>query len=236
VSPRRGPELPYSVVAGVTPWRASWVVASAKVNGSTFAPETPKVYDSFNEVLEERPAFTVLVVNAPIGYRDRLEEGPRHCDARVRALLRHRGKTIHNAPLRGTLVDDAEPVEDHLDAVTMMRLSSYREVAAEMSPYRQRTIYEGNPELSFYLLNSDTPLLRSKRVEVGLDERRTALIKKFSGMARVLDANLGGVPKKHLLDAAALLWTARRVSARGARRLPVDPEWDSHGLRMEYVF
>jgi predicted RNase H-like nuclease len=37
-----------------------------------------------------------------------------------------------------------------------------------------------------------------------------------------------------LLDAAACLWTGRRVAAR-ATRMPVDPEWDSQGLRMEIV-
>ena len=38
----------------------------------------------------------------------------------------------------------------------------YREVAAEMSPYRQRVVYEGHPELSFYQLHKDTPLTTSK--------------------------------------------------------------------------
>jgi predicted RNase H-like nuclease len=38
-----------------------------------------------------------------------------------------------------------------------------------------------------------------------------------------------------LLDAAALLWTARRISARAGTRLPADPEWDVEGLRMEFV-
>ena len=71
----RGPDLPYSVVAGVTPFNAKWLVASAKIAGSNFAPEPPKVYDSFLEVLSERPSFVVIVVNVPIGLLDKPEDG-----------------------------------------------------------------------------------------------------------------------------------------------------------------
>ena len=79
----RGPDLPYSVVAGVTPVSSRWLVASAKIAGSTFAPEPPKVYDSFLEVLSERPSFVTIVANVPIGYRDKPEDGPRICDTRL---------------------------------------------------------------------------------------------------------------------------------------------------------
>ena len=65
---RPGPELPYSIVAGVTPCAPGWLVASAKLNGATFAPELPRVYATFAEVLDERPSFSVVALNAPIGY------------------------------------------------------------------------------------------------------------------------------------------------------------------------
>jgi predicted RNase H-like nuclease len=38
-----------------------------------------------------------------------------------------------------------------------------------------------------------------------------------------------------MLDAAAILWTARRIFARAGTRIPIDPEWDEQGLRMEFV-
>jgi hypothetical protein len=31
------------------------------------------------------------------------------------------------------------------------------------------------------------------------------------------------------------LWTARRAVGRAMNRLPLDPQWDNHGLRMELV-
>jgi predicted RNase H-like nuclease len=232
---RRGPDLPYKVVAGVTPWGSSWIVASAKMHAATFAPEPPRVYSSFLEVLDERPSFSVIVVNAPIGIVDNSESGVRTCDREARALLGRRGSAVHNAPTRAQLAGGAQTVVEGIDAVSATLLPRYREVTSEMSPYRQRVVYEGHPELSFYQLNGNIPLRRSKKIEAGNLERRALLEQKMPGVDKILDSELKRVPLKHLLDAAALLWTARRVFAHAALRLPSDAEWDSEGLRMELV-
>jgi predicted RNase H-like nuclease len=236
VSSHRGPDLPYSVVAGVTPFNDKWLVASAKLAGSTFAPEPPKVYDSFLDVLSERPAFTVVVVNVPIGFLDTPEMGPRTCDRQARALLGRRGTAVHNAPSLAVFDGRAEPGNDGLDAVTRTMLPRYREVAKEMSPYRQRVVYEGHPELSFYQLHKDTPLKKSKVIAEGKEERRLILEDRIRGSERYLDATNFDVPQKHLYDSFALLWSARRVYGHAAKRIPVEPEWDSEGLRMEIVY
>ena len=236
MSSHRGPDLPYSVVAGVTPFNDKWLVASAKLAGSTFAPEPPKVYDSFLEVLSERPAFSVVVVNVPIGFLDTPEMGARTCDRQARALLGRRGTAVHNAPSRAVFEGRVESNEDRLDAVTRTMMPRYREVALEMSPYRQRVVYEGHPELSFYQLHKDTPLKKSKVIFEGKEERRIVLEERIRGSERYLDATLYGVPQKHLYDSFALLWTARRVFGHAAKRIPVEPEWDSEGIRMEIVY
>jgi predicted RNase H-like nuclease len=232
---RGGPDLGYSVVAGVTPCAAGWLVASAKVHAANFAPEYPRVFDSFAAVLDERPTFAVIAVNAPIGYSDGTQPGGRTCDRLARSLLGSRGSTVHNAPIRSTVEGNATNSNDHLDAVSNLLLPRYREVAAEMAPFRQRTVYEAHPELSFYQLNSDKPLHWTKRFEVGRQERRLLLGKRIPGVGLILDAHLDDVAPAHLLDAAAMLWTARRIFARSAMRLPIDPEWDGQGLRMELV-
>lgn len=233
---RRGPDLPYSVVAGVTPWGRRWVVASAKMHGGVFAPEQPRIFESFVDVLSEKPAFLSIVINAPIGYIEKPGLGTRACDRGARALLGRRAASVHNAPTRAALQEGADWTHDHIDAVSAMLLPRYREVATEMSPYRQRVVYEGNPELSFYQLNDNVPLRHSKKTETGRVERREILIKKIPGVVKILEAELDGVPEKHLLDVAALVWTARRVAGRAAKRLPADPVWDSEGLRTEMVY
>lgn len=232
---RHGPELPYSVVAGATPCPRGWLVSTAKVHAATFAPEDPKVFATFAEVLEERPAHDVIALNAPIGYRDSVEEGPRTCDTRARAILGRRWMTVRNAPTRKTIETGLIGTDEHLDAVSMVLLPRYCEIGAEMLPYRQRTIYEAHPELSFYVINQDTPLRWSKKREEGVQERRLLLEKRIQGVRRIIDVEVDGVAESHLLDAAALLWTARRIFAKAAIRIPEDPEWDSEGLRIEIV-
>lgn len=236
MSARRGPELPYKVVAGVTPWASKWIVASAKMHAATFAPEPPMIYDTFLEVLNEKPSFATIVVNAPIGYREKAGMAPRTCDREARALLGRRGAALHNAPTRAVLQEGASQVGETLDAVSALLLPRYREVAAEMSPYRQRVVYEGHPEMSFYQLNGDKPLRYSKKTEQGRLERRAILVKRMPGGDKLVDTPLKRVPRKHLYDAAAMLWTARRVFGRAANRIPADAEWDSEGIRMEMVW
>ena len=229
-----GPDLPYSVVAGVTPCAPGWLVASAKLHGATFAPESPRVLGTFAEVLDERPSFSVIALNAPVGYVDD-RPGGRTCDRMARALLGRRGSTVHNAPSRASLQEGIVNNGNHLDAVTNVLLRRYREVAAEMAPYRQRTVYEVHPELSFFQINGDVPLRWSKKFEAGWEERNALLRKRIPGVERILEVEIDDVPVSHLLDVAAMLWTARRIFARAGTRLPTDPEWDEQGLRMEFV-
>lgn len=236
MSPRRGPDLPYKIVTGVTPWRSKWLAASAKLAGATFAPENPRLFDSFAEVLSESPSFAIIIVNAPIGYPDGPDIEPRTCDQEARSLLGRRGSTIHSSPTREVLTDTNDTTPHKLDAISAKLLPRYKEVAAEMSPYRQRVVYEGHPELSFYQLNGDKPLRYSKNTEAGIIERTILLEKRIPEIAKIIDAHLEKVPQKHLLDAASLLWTARRVFGHAATRIPTDAEWDSEGMRIEMVF
>lgn len=231
---QRGPVLPYSVVAGVTAWGKRWVVASAKLTGSAFHPEAARLYDTFPEVLDEHPAFSAIVVNAPVGYGDVVGEGLRLCDLEARRLLGRRAMTIRRQPSRQTLLGSGDVARERLDAATKGRLEVMRQVAGEMSPYRQRLVYEGHPELSFYLLNGERPLASPKRLAVGRDERRAVLSAKINGIERILESSIA--PTKHLLDASALLYSARRVFLHAAKRLPSEAQWDSEGLRMEIVY
>jgi predicted RNase H-like nuclease len=116
----------------------------------------------------------------------------------------------------------------------MMR--RYAEVADEMQPYRQRQVFEVHPELSFYQLNDDKPMLQSKYKDEGVKERRALVAARIPGADVVLDAQVpGGVTARHLLDAMADMVTARRIAARAVTRLPEDPEWDEQGVRMELL-
>jgi predicted RNase H-like nuclease len=223
-------------VAGVKPCATGWLVAAAKLHGTTFAPEEPRVIDTFAEVLDQRPSFAAIAINAPIGYLESFVAGGRSCDREARALLGpRRGAAIPSAPVRDRIEGDLQVSEDGLNAITRQLLPRYREVAAEMAPYRQRSVYEVTSELSFYQLNDDTPMRWSKRTNRGREERLALLARKIPGVERIADAVIPRVPSSHLLDVAAFMWTARRIFAKAAVRIPQDPEWDDLGLRMEFL-
>jgi len=234
----RGPILPYRPLAGVIPCPGGWLVASGKLQGVTLAPEEPTLHPTLIDVLDYKPAFEIIALAAPVGLLDAYRPGGRTCEQQARRLLGpRRGAAITSAPARGPLAEQAGGAAQipGLSAVSRLRLPRIRETVSEIQPYWQRTVYEVHPELSFYQLNEDTPLRWSKHRPAGREERRLLLETRFAGVDRVLDAHVGRVRPFHLLDAAACLWTARRIAARAVQRIPEDPEWDSEGLRMEFV-
>jgi predicted RNase H-like nuclease len=211
-------------------------VASAKLQGTIFAPEDPRRLGAFIDVVDERPSYSIVALNAPVGYLNATKAGGRSCDREARALLGRRGAAVKSAPVRVDSPREIDLLPDHLDAISYTLLRRYREVANEMAPFRQRTIYEANPELSFFQMNGGHPLQWSKHAEKGAEERRVLLEEKVPGVLRIIDCeDVPGVTPSHLLDAAAILWSARRIFARAAVRIPDDPEWDEQGLRMELL-
>ena len=99
-----------------------------------------------------RPSFSAILVNAPIGYRDRQIDPQRQCDIEARKLLGRRGVVIRRVPSREVLTRDIALESDHLDAVTRTMLPVVIQVSQEMSAYRQLgAVYEGDPSQLYWL-------------------------------------------------------------------------------------
>jgi predicted RNase H-like nuclease len=217
------------------PCRGGWLVAAAKLHGTIFAPEDPVRLETFVDVIDIRPGFSAIALNAPVGGLDQATVGGRTCDREARALLGRRGSSVKSAPIQVDSADGTNLLPDHIDAISRTLLPRYQEVAREMAPFRQRMVYEVNADLSFFQLNAGVPMRWSKHSEKGVLERRSLLEAKMPGALRIIDAEVPGATPSHLLDVAAILWTARRIFARAAVRIPTDPEWDEQGLRMELL-
>jgi predicted RNase H-like nuclease len=238
--PQRGAPLPYELLAGVVPTKAGWVVASAKLQGIQIYPNEPELLENLQDVLDYRPSFRVIALGAPIGLLEEPVEGGRKCDREARQLLGFpRAGAVPTPPVRkalqATTYEEAARLSGGMGAVTWGLLRRYAEVEREMAPYRQRIVFEVQPELSFYQLNEDKPMQFSKRSHIGMEERRELLKGRIQGMERIVDFELPKVKPWQLIDAAACLWTTRRIASRAMTRLPEDPEWDETGLRMELV-
>lgn len=240
---RRGPPLPYRLLAGAVPCSRGWLVLAGKLQGITLSPDAPEVLPRFLDVLDYKPAFQVIALFAPVGLHDRADDrADRSCERAARQLLGWpRSGAVSSAPLRESLntatFDVAAGMNGgHLSPATWRELPHIAEVDKYIAPYWQRTVFEVHPELSFYQLNLERPMRHSIYSRDGKDERRRLLLRSLPGMQRVLEARVADVTPSQLLQVAACLWTARRITARAITRLPESPEWDRQGLRMEYVF
>ena len=170
-----------------------------------------------------RPSYSIIALNAPVGGLDQAQAGGRTCDREARLLLGRRASAVKSAPVHVDSPEGTDLLPDHIDAISRTLLPRYQEVAREMAPFRQRTIYEVNAELSFYQLNEDVPMQWAKHSEKGMEERRALLEAKLPGALRIIDAEVPGATPSHLLDAAAILWTARRIFAKAGVRIPDGP-------------
>lgn len=233
-----GPDLPYRLIAGVEPCPGGWLVVGARLQGITAFPVEPEVFPTFAEILDYRPAYDVVAIHCHLSFPEEDTEGGRTCDKEARKLLGWpRSGAIGSPPSRHYMrTGDLEArSQKGLNPINARMMKRYAEVAEEMQPYRQRQVFEVHPELSFYQLNDDTPMLHSKHTEEGVAERRALVEARIAGVETVLDADLPGVELRHLLDATADMVTARRIAARAVERVPEDPEWDEQGIRMELL-
>ena len=233
--------LPFKMVAGVVPCPRGWLTFTARLMSVTVLPEECKVLPTLEALLDERPSFTAAVVDAPIGLPDQpLPDGFRGCDREARTILGWpRRVAVARVPSRATLeagsLEEAQRIEPWVSDLNYRRLKAAAEMSAFMQPYLQRSIYSGNPELSFYLLNGDQPMQYNHWTYQGVEERLELLRPRLPDVDRFVTNPPQGTSRKHVVDAAGLLWTARRVAGRVVSRLPEDPEWDESGIRMELV-
>ena len=232
----RGAQLPYRPLAGVVPCPGGWLVAGAKLQGITLSTEAPQVFVTLLDILDYKPAYQIIALAAPVGLLETPSPGGRHCDRDARRLLGWpRNGAVVSPPARSVLRDLANGVEVSLSAVGRRLVTRIAEVDDNIQPYWQRTVFEVHPELSFLQLNEDHPLKYSKHTRAGVEERTALLKARLPGVERILDPHLLGAKAAHNVDVAVCLWTARRIAARAVSRLPETPEWDSAGLRMEFV-
>ncbi len=234
----RSSALPYQILAGVEPCPGGWLVAPGNIQGITMSPQPGYVLTALADVLDARPAFSVLALHAPVGLTDKPDER-RLCDTNAKDLLGTRAGAAVRAPSRPLLdartFEEAKEIDPSLDIVRWRALPKAAEAIREVQSWRQRAVWEVNPELAFRQMNDGELLRYSRRSVHGLQERRRLLETKLPGTERVMRARPKGVREGKLLDALADLWTARRILARAITRLADPPAWDNEGVRMDIV-
>jgi predicted RNase H-like nuclease len=199
--------------------------------------------------LPEAPA--VLGVDMVIGLPAGAQSGGRACDRAARQLLGWpRSSSVFSPPARAALEATTYAEAQALnrasspDAVGLTKqafnlFSKMRALDAALRTASPQgpAVHEVHPECSFCALNEGAALSESKHTADGRSRRR-ALLERAGfaavGEALALPEGIRGLKVDDVLDAHAVCWTASRIYAGTAQRLPTsDPiPIDATGLPM----
>jgi len=207
----------FTIAGSVHPVGPGWLVVAAKMRGGSFVPDLPRVFPDLARAIEGRPRFDAVGVNVAVGDPALAKSGNRACDLACKELLGSSPKTLRK-----------QAVDPSLKATMKQRR---REAVETIGSRHQRTAFEYLPELSLFQATGGAVenLEGDEQLALALDALST-----LPGVDRILEAELEGVSKIDLIRAALGLWTARRVIARIAVRIPEVPTL-SHGFRVEIL-
>ena len=234
-------KLPYKILGGIVPCPGGWLIVPARLAGVTVIADDPEVVKRLADVLDYRPKIDAAAIWSPIGFFDEPVGPYRECDEQARDLIGWpRRVAVHATPSRAALRapsrEQAREIEPWLTNDDLRRFRWLKEAESEFQPFHQRTFFAAHPDLSFAQLNGDRPLTSSPHQPDGLVERMNLIRNKLPGLEEIVTRTPPpGAAQLHMLQATALVWTARRGAGRAVNRLPVDAQWDTSGLRMEMV-
>lgn len=211
-------------VVGVDGCRGGWVTVTAGGDANL----TAAYVDDLGPVVAavRQGALAAMAVDMPIGL---LADGPRPADREARALLGARRSSVFPAPVRAVLgaadYDEAcarsrAACGKALSKQTFNLLGPIDHLDRLLTPADGERIVEAHPELAFARLDGGRPA-PPKRTTEGRDHRRRLLTASLGAPLAELLAT-ATVPTEDLLDAAALVVTARHVVAGTEHRLGGD--------------
>jgi predicted RNase H-like nuclease len=234
-------KLPYKTLGGIVPCPGGWLIVPARLAGVTANAEEPEVVGTLLDVLDYRPKFDAAAIYAPVGFNEQPVGPYRPCDAEARDMVgwpRVVGikPMPSRAALRAKTRAEARLIEPWLTNDDLRRFKWWKQAERDFQPFHQRMFFSAHPDLSFISLNGDQPLTTSPHHPEGVLERMQVIREKLPGVEEIiLRPPPPGAGQLHLMQACALVWTARRAAGRAMSRLPLDPKWDEAGMRMELV-
>ncbi len=206
-----------------------------------------KIIRSVRELIELYLDAELILVDIPIGLRDKGPE-PRLCDVEARKLLtRIRSSSIFPTPCRAVLGADsyqkAKKININLTGKGLSKqtwfiTSKIKDVdlLLQNNKRARKIIVESHPELCFMAFNDNLPLRSYKKTDKGLKERLNLLHSHLNSSYDIFEKTFNNfdkyaLVKDDILDALVLaLSAAKRIDK--LRFIPENFEFDSTELPM----
>jgi predicted RNase H-like nuclease len=222
------------MIAGVDGCKHKWIAVVEMPDGKTqIRPAC-----TFEELTEDK-GLDLIVIDVPMGL---VEKGPRLADVLSRQFLGGRGCCVFPAPIRPVLGcetwEEACRTRLSVENKKMSKqqfgiLSKVHEVDAAVRRHAETRFREGHPEVSFALMNGGRPISIGKKKPGGRKERTRLVLGCFPDAGERFDEH--PYHREDVLDAYALLWTAKRIQRGEERGFPEVRMVDKFGIRMEIV-
>ena len=207
-------------------WFSVWQNPDDTIQSSIFSTLN-HLKDFFND-----EAHLIIGIDMPVVLSDFI---PREADQLARKLLSKKASSVFTAPTPEMLeqpnYERASYVSKRLFGKSMSLQSWYlfpkiKDVQTIIHD-THINLYEIHPELSFRAMNHEEVILESKKSKEGFEIRNNLLRRHFESFDFESIRNL--YPRKDvmdndILDAMAVLWSARRIKANEASFLPKIPE------------
>jgi predicted RNase H-like nuclease len=207
-------------------WFSVWENQSGNIESSIFT--------NLNELKNffAHENHLIIGIDMPVVLSDVI---PRQADQLARKLLSKKASSVFTAPTPEMLeqpnYEKASFVSKKLFGKSMSLQSWYlfpkiKDVQTIMH-HENMNIYEIHPELSFRAMNNEKVILESKKTYEGFSIRNSLLaihFKHFNFEEIRKQYTKKDVMDDDILDALAVLWSAKRIQSNEASFLPQAPE------------
>ena len=219
-----------SVIIGIDGCKSGWFSIWENQDKSIHS----SVFSNLNELKNffKNESQLILGIDMPVVLSEVI---PRQADQLARKLLSKKASSVFTAPTPEMLdqpnYEKASLVSKRLFGKSMSLQSWYlfpkiKDVQT-MIHHEDMQIYEIHPELSFRAMNNEQVILESKKTQEGFALRNALLSMHFKNFIFEDIRNQHArkdVMDNDILDALAVLWSAKRIQSNQASYLPQAPE------------
>lgn len=231
----------YTVV-GIDGCKGGWLAAVLSNEGLTL-----QWLDQVDAVMASYETADKHLIDIPIGLPENPREAAFRPDRAARALLKGKSSSVFPAPYRpvaqANSTDEAWAVNKAVGGNANYMTMGIRKAVAEVDLFLQNNprwknlLCECHPEVNFAMFNGGSPILASKKGEVGR-EMRLAILANWGIDREQFSAHpLFKRYKDDVVDAVCLTVVARLTLVGRSTTIPPPSEvrTDSTGLKMQMV-